>query len=334
MAHGISKKDHAMYAITPAWHNLGTVLEEAPTSRKALIAAKMNWKVEKHPIYIKREKKIHASKFIEIPGKFANVRMDTGDCLGVVGKDYQVLQNNDAFKFMDGLVENEEIKYESAGSLYGGSVIWLLARMKKQYFITDDDSIQPYMLLFNSHNGTMMVRIQPTSVRVVCANTLTWAMRDDRSAFYIRHMGTMQDNIKEAKRMLGLLYNQHNTLNEILKDLSLTTVVKSKAKKFIEEMFPMPTIKADEDEKRRERIIERIHGVRSDVSNIFDNHPTTQTVAAKGTAYGLLNAYTYYIDHEKKSKGGDEVRHRSAMFGGGAKMKQQALNTARKIFGV
>lgn len=52
--------------------------------------------------------------------------------------------------------------------------------------------------------------------------------------------------------------------------------------------------------------------------------------SAKGTAWGLLNAVTEYVDHEKRAR---TVEHRmdSAWFGQGAQLKQKALGHALQL---
>ena len=52
--------------------------------------------------------------------------------------------------------------------------------------------------------------------------------------------------------------------------------------------------------------------------------------AAKGTAWGLLNAVTEYVDHERRARS-PEYRLDSAWFGQGAVIKQRALDTALKL---
>src|SRR5438552_1577441 len=68
------------------------------------------------------------------------------------------------------------------GYLGNGEVIWLLAKLPENIKITRDDVVEPYMLLTNSHDGTIAIDFRLTTVRVVCQNTLTLAMRGDKSS--------------------------------------------------------------------------------------------------------------------------------------------------------
>lgn len=55
----------------------------------------------------------------------------------------------------------------------------------------------------------------------------------------------------------------------------------------------------------------------------------TMLPAAKGTAWGLLNAVTQYVDHERRTCNAEHRVH-SAWFGQGAAIQQRALSVALK----
>ena len=108
MAHEI---ETAFYNKEPAWHGLGTVVSEAPTSADALKLAGLDWDVVQEPLFLKDG--------IEVEGKKANVRSTDRTVLGVMGDHYKIVQNTEAFSFIDSLLDNEidPVAFESAGSL-------------------------------------------------------------------------------------------------------------------------------------------------------------------------------------------------------------------------
>jgi phage/plasmid-like protein (TIGR03299 family) len=342
MAHEITQFDSPMYAEKPAWHGLGTVVAEAPTSADAMKIANLDWEVEKRPLFttapVNTESEADSMSKIgmmKVDTNFATVRKDINQVLGVVGTRYQPLQNKDAFELMDSLVDVGDIRYESAGSLQSGKKVWLLARMKETYWVKDDQHV-PYLLLANGHDGKMTVTIQPTMVRVVCANTLMAAMKSFDKVFHIRHTGKMNGYLDEARQVLGIMKQEQDQLHQLLTALSIKDATPDKVEEFLSAMFPLPTVIHVEEDART---IERIHGIRSEIANIFENDPTTQTEASKRTAFGLLNSLTYYTDHAKKGYGVDddsreENRSRQAIFGSGADLKARGLETACRIFGV
>jgi Domain of unknown function (DUF932) len=62
------------------------------------------------------------------PNHKATLRSDTGALLGIVGRDYEPLDNRDAFRFLDELI-GSQLHFETAGSLWGGRRVWVLARL-------------------------------------------------------------------------------------------------------------------------------------------------------------------------------------------------------------
>jgi hypothetical protein len=131
MAHQINfnqktGKNSFMSVKEKAWHNLGQVIDRYPTSSEAIQHAGLDYIVEKRPLFT-YDTNNHvwnneeAIPEIEVPNFFATVRADTEQVLGVVGNDYEVVQNRDAFTFFDAIVGGGEgILYETAGALGNG----------------------------------------------------------------------------------------------------------------------------------------------------------------------------------------------------------------------
>ena len=143
------------------WHELGTIVNDAPTSEDALRISGLDWKVVQDDVFTDSGERITGYK--------ANIRDTARKILGVVSDRYKVVQNTDAFSFTDELL-GQGVRYETAGSLQDGRRVWLLARMPKEY-IGGSDEICPYLVFSNSHDGTGAVKVAITPVRVVCNNS-------------------------------------------------------------------------------------------------------------------------------------------------------------------
>ena len=154
------------------WHGLGRIIMDAPASREALELAGLDWQVESRYIY--------SSTGAMIPGYRANVRSTDDAVLGVVSDRYRIVQNEEAFQFTDDLL-GEGVTYETAGSLQGGKKVWMLARLPRKYLIAGDQVV-PYLVIFNSHDGSSGVKVAMTPIRVVCQNTLNLALNTAQSA--------------------------------------------------------------------------------------------------------------------------------------------------------
>lgn len=185
---------------TAAWHRLGTVVTSAQTSADAINLAGLNWQVEQWPITA-----TSGATTIDVPRRVANVRSDTHAVLGVVGEGYNVLQNDEAFSFMDSLVNAKLAMYETAGALNGGRRVWIMARIPGELKATDADRIIPYALLCNGHDGSLAIHVKPTTVRVVCRNTQNLALRENTAQLTIRHSDSMKGKVEQARKVLGLI---------------------------------------------------------------------------------------------------------------------------------
>ena len=177
------------YVREKPWHGLGTNVEEAPTSKEALIAAGLNWNVRSEDIHLRNGEIVEGYK--------ANVRDTDRAVLGVVTDRYRVVQNREAFAFTDALL-GEGVRYETAGSLLGGRKVWMLARMPHEYVI-GGERISPYLLFSNAHDGSGPVRVAITPIRVVCNNTLNLALRTARRSWSLMHKGKIQARLEEAR---------------------------------------------------------------------------------------------------------------------------------------
>ncbi len=126
MAHKISQvsgRAEAMYAITPAWHGLGVTVDHAPTSREAFKLAGLDWDVETRELFFAGIGDNGQPTYNPVADRVATVRTDNGLCLGVVGKQYKVVQNSELFTWCDQLVGSGDVRYESAGALKDGRIV-------------------------------------------------------------------------------------------------------------------------------------------------------------------------------------------------------------------
>ena len=180
----------------PAWHGLGTIVQDAPTSIDALRLAKLDWDVIPEPVFLKDGS--------EVPETVVNIRSSDHTILGVVSDHYKIVQNREAFAFIDGLLESdiEKVTFESAGALNHGKRVWMLAHLPAKKILGDD--IVPYLVFTNSHDGSQAITAALTPTRVVCQNTLTLALNSAKRSWSIRHMGDMEGKKKDVAITLGL----------------------------------------------------------------------------------------------------------------------------------
>ena len=215
------------YRETP-WHNMGKILEFAPTSADAIVAAGLDWNVNQREMYL--------DDGTLVPNAFANVRDKDNAVLGVVGNRYQIVQNIDAFDFTDELI-GEGCVYETAGSLRGGKQIWLLAHLPEAIQIAGDD-VMPYLCFTNTHDGSGAVRVLSTSIRVVCNNTLNAAIKTAKRTWTARHTGSIESKLAQATETLQLANKYMTELKKSCEQLALKDIDNNQLIKYINLLLP------------------------------------------------------------------------------------------------
>lgn len=262
------------------WHGLGVSVEEAPKSKEALRLSGLDWKVIQGDIYTDTGKKIENVK--------ANIRDYDEKVLGVVSDKYQIIQNEDAFSFTDALLE-EGVRYETAGSLAGGKLIWLLARLPEKYLINGDE-IAPYLVFFNSHDGSSAVRVALTPIRVVCQNTLNLALATAKRSWGIRHTGDINGKLHEAQETLFKSEKYMLELGRSFDRLNKIKLSDSKVKQFIETLYPIDASMSN---------LQMQNGIKlqKELERRYFESPDLQHVGKTG--YRFINAVSDMVTHAK-----------------------------------
>lgn len=230
------------------WHEMGKILEFAPTSADAIVASGTNWGVYQEEMYLKDG--------TVVPNVFANVRDKDGAILGVVGNRYQIVQNVEAFDFTDNLI-GEGCVYETAGSLRNGKTIWLLARLPEAMQIAGD-SVMPYLCFTNTHDGTGAVKVFCTSIRVVCNNTLNAALSSAKRTWSARHTGSIETKLAQATQTLQLANKYMAELKKGCEKLALKKIDKDQLIRYIDLLLP-------ETDDMTKGARENLRGVKNDI---------------------------------------------------------------------
>lgn len=275
MAHEI---ETMFYTREVPWHGLGIKVEEAPTSKDALRLAELDWKVVTKPIYIDNQR---VKKYV------ANVRDKDNKILGIVSDTYKIVQNEEAFSFTDQLLENNnDVRYETAGSLTNGKKVWLLAKMPDIYLV--DDPTNCYLTFFNSFDGKSGLRVFVTPVRVVCHNTLNLALSSTPRSWSANHTGNIEEKLEEAKRTLLMADKYLKKLETTSKVLVNKIVTDKEVLEFIEELLP---IENDISERKKNNIIE----LRKELYKRYKDAPDLKKYSE--TQWALINAVSDFASH-------------------------------------
>lgn len=274
--------------------------------------AALDWKVDERRIYA-----VIAGEMSKITTHKSIVRRDTQSVLGVAARRYKPVQNEEAFKWLDGLVGSRLAVYETGGSIRKGAVVWASVRLPGELRVANtDDVVKPFILVANSHDGSVAFRALNTSIRVVCSNTPTLVLRSaGPDAIAVKHTESIHDRLADAQEVLGLAVTQHRRFEAHL------------------------NLAADRKFRKRdfETLLDRVLGTASKRKDGADEPELS--AALKGiehSAWAAFNAVSQYVDWERPTRGAadserDERRFATTMFGQGAELKRKALTTVLSL---
>ena len=294
MSHEMYKDDHAVYVGEAAWHGLGTVVEEAPTTLDALRLAKMDFDVVlSEPLIAK-----YQEEYLTNPSKFyATVRTDTEEVLGVVNKNYKIVQNTELFDIAGSV---PGLQVETAGTLFNGAQSYVLMK-DSEWAVNDNDEMHEYLCLMNSHNGTLSLSALPTSVRVVCNNTLSWAITEgSQRMIKLRHKGDMDEKITDLCEALEEWHTHKARFRTAVQTLGRKQWNKEEITNFWRDCYQMfegeiPSQRSsytEEEHRSRKKALATFNGW----SETFD----TESKEFGTSAWIAANAVTNWIQNRKR----------------------------------
>jgi phage/plasmid-like protein (TIGR03299 family) len=303
----------AIMTLGASWHGLGTVVERAQTSREALQHAGLDWKVERRALV--------TVDGAAVPRRVATVRQDTGAVLGVVGSQYHPLQNQEALEWMDAIAGEGLAHWHTAGSLHGGREVFMLAKLPKTIEVSNQDVLEQYVLIVNGHAGTRCLTLFPTSVRVVCWNTLRLAESQRGTTVRLTHRaGTLARRVDAAKAALGIIAKQHDEFNDQVAAMVRQTLTVQQVDDYFLDCVP-----AGSSQRQTAKLL----------SAFGSNLHNERNAGLRGdyNAWTALNSVTEYADWGMRSRGVDATaksdnRTASVLFGSASRLKESAFSRA------
>lgn len=308
MSHEI---ETAFFAKQPAWHGLGVQVSANVSVSEAMRLAGLDWQVAAMPMMT-----FHP-RTGEALDADAQAIFRLSDCkkLGEAGKGYKVIQNSDAFAVFDGL--KDACSIHTAGSLRGGERVWMLAQLPGGFTIGKNDKNLPFLLATTGHDGLLAFHSLPTSVRVVCANTLRIALGGDgqrvRGAMTVKHRGNVKANIAQVTLAIATASAAHERYGEFAQALAQTAMSGG-------DMRELAQIVVPEDVEAGDRHKTRVADDRDALMGAFKYGAGNLGV----TAWDGLNAVTEWTANAR-GRGTQEQRMERAWFGDGDATVQRAV---------
>jgi phage/plasmid-like protein (TIGR03299 family) len=268
-------------------------------------AAGMDWSIEAAPVQFSTDGMTFAFK-----DRHVLHRSDNLEPLAIVSDEYHAVDPAECLCFFNDLIEAVGLKLDTAGVLFGGRRWWALASVGQECLIDNRDLIKGYVLLSSSADGKRATECRHTSVRVVCANTLSLSDRKD-SASQIRVTHRSEFIPDEVKRRLGIAPKSFADFMTGMRKLADRRITHEQAESQVRKLLG-----AKQDDKAP-RLFKQ-------AMQLFDGLATGYELPGmQGTAYGLLQSITEAADWESKAKS-DSHRLANAFMGPAEGLKIKA----------
>jgi phage/plasmid-like protein (TIGR03299 family) len=295
------------------WHGLGTPLQEDDLYdwQKACVTAGLDWEAERVPL-------VTADCQTKVD-HVAIRRKSDGRILGTVGARYTILQNRDAFGWFQPFLDANEACLHTAGSLQGGSRIWVLAKLNRvPIIVAAGDEVETFILLSHAHDGTLAVRVGFTPIRVVCANTLALAHGCDGSKLIrLKHTKDVHRNLADIREIMSVANQQFEASAEQFRLLARKSINQDDLKRYVKCVLKI------EDEANPST---RIKNSMEEMISLCETGKGNTLPAVRGTLWTAYNGAAEWLAYNRGRN--EQNRLNSLWFGDSASLNRQALEIA------
>ena len=331
-----------------AWHRLGQVFDGQLTVKEALELSHADYQVEMKEVFAvtpaiqaaMEQGAVSTDLILEalVGGRKATMRMDLNKPLGVVSDHYGIVQNCDAFQFIDTLCTGGSGApvIECAGVLGQGERVFITAKFPEQIILDNrtDDRVDMYVVFTTSHDGTGAVNCMVTPTRVVCNNTLNYAMSHNAGKISLRHTSginnrldlTNKENAEFAFRTLNMFNVYKKSLEQSFEHLRNIKVSEKQLDDILAEvLLSESNLKIYRTEGIQHKDISSVgRNVFMNVKQSMENG-IGQEYGERGTAMWAINGLTTYFQNDKNYTS-EELKFNSVMNGHAANKLQRAYD--------
>lgn len=330
MAHGFTQTDLMVYVKRTQrdvpWHQFGQDI--GPVASTADVRHVFGWDVKVMPL-----QSILKEGFI-VDSDLPNVvvRMDNNTILSNVSESYAVVPYSTMLDVFDELTQDPlGPNIETASTLFGGKRAFVCGKLPRTLSVTDEDIFNLYVVIMSSHDKSLPFQVALTSVRTVCNNTLNYGLSRAREVVQFKHFHGAIVGIKDVGRSLGIIYEEAESMTDVLKQLREIEMPYSDAMQVLSEVFPeAKTYNIDENQ-----IVDKAY-------RPLLEGPVMRTLALSrvgtgidvDTAYGVLNAYTEYSDHHRLVTSNSDKKFQDRLYGTGAANKENVFRAICNYAGI
>ena len=261
------------------------------------ITSNLDWTISKRPLVFP----LANGELQTVPDKYGIVRDDNDSFLGVVSRDYEVVQNSELLNLINPMVEEGLLTVQNMGYLNNGSKVFAQARINQDFQVVGED-YRAFITLLNGHTGNASVAIGATATRVICGNTFSMAYSDLSERY--RHQVGVNERVLESKAVLNYVNGAMAKYAQSVEKLATTPCSSTQFRNALEEIYLKDANKI--------RNIEVLN-------NLFYSGAGNEG----RTMYDALNAVTDYSSN--RSRKTESGRFNYTNFGKGATINRRAM---------
>jgi len=307
------------------WRAIGSEIEHCSTSEEALHCSGLDYEVEKRPLFTYDTENFNGDPDediiipeLQVPGYYSLVRTDTEEPLGVVKGKYTVCQNTECFAFLDSLVKNGSVIFDSAGSVNGGRDVFISAKLPQQLRIGKNDLIDQFLFVGTSHDGLTSTTVGYTPNRIFCKNML-----NNTNSVRIYHTANADKRLQQAAEILHVTRELAEQNQETFNRWANVRITDEHIKKLVQmAMSPNPETLASVLRGEQDEFSSHFVNVCEQVMQYHFEDESQLLETTKGTVFGAYNAITGYYQNVKTFKN-DEEKVKSILYGGTAQTRAQ-----------
>ncbi len=285
------------------WGGKGVKVDKAMTSHEAIKLAQLDYEVGIKPLHANIDnewQKVEAN---------ATYNKSNGDIFGVVGTRYEVVQNQKAFEFMDGIVGSKQAIFDRVGAMGRGETIFISAKLPNNIRMQSlpNEEIENYLLFTSSHDGSGSIRVLLTPVRIVCDNALPAAYNNGKALATMKHTKNVSNRLNEIQKMFINLNTSISIIGEKLDRLNGITYTDVQIDTFLAKLILPKDAYVIEDDKAmatKEVSNRHLNLIYQLKKSIYTG--VGQDIINPNTGYGIYNGVTNYLQNSKVYKKADD----------------------------
>lgn len=255
------------------WHGLGQEVSQGATIEQMRAAACLEWSANEAIVQYVATRE-HGPQVRQHDDKKVIYRSDNGAPIGLVGSNYKPHQPAEILEFFRDAISSDGWYIATAGTLDGGSRLWVMASRGDSDEVIQGDRITENLLLATSFDGSMKTTALMTAIRVVCQNTLGFAMQGrkgkmqktdknttateqkangSRESVAVSHRGAFDETaVFNLKQQLTGAADAYQLFKQKAQEMAQTEISKEEATEILRGLFGQPLRVKDTAESSRQ----------------------------------------------------------------------------------